>query len=122
LPSILQVEYRIGTENHVLVSAAATPLSDFHTALFAVVAFRLRLPHWLIKPFLIPIAMRIFKQDAAILKRQSDNIRRFGGEQFLSTDIDVLGGHIWRLLRQAERGDAAAAIGEVSEQRLRLRA
>jgi phenylpropionate dioxygenase-like ring-hydroxylating dioxygenase large terminal subunit len=122
LPCILQVEYRIGTENHVLVSAAATPIDDFYTALYAVVSFKLRLPHFLVKPLLIPIALRIFKQDAQILERQTEVIRRFGGEHFASTEIDVLGNHILRLLRQAERGEAVTTHGEVTERRLRLRA
>jgi hypothetical protein len=47
----------------------------------------------------------VFRQDAEILRKQTENIRHFGGEQFASTEIDVLGKHIWRLLRAAERGD-----------------
>ncbi len=53
-----------------------------------------------------PLALRVFKQDAFILAKQTETIRRFGGEQFASTEIDVLGRHIWRLLKAAERGDA----------------
>jgi phenylpropionate dioxygenase-like ring-hydroxylating dioxygenase large terminal subunit len=106
LPSIAQVEYSIGTENHILVDSVMTPISDFHTRIYAVVSFRSRLPHFLIKPFVKPLALRVFKQDAFILKKQTETIRRFGGEQFASTEIDVLGKHIWRLLKAAERGDA----------------
>jgi phenylpropionate dioxygenase-like ring-hydroxylating dioxygenase large terminal subunit len=109
LPSIAQVEYKIGTENHFIVSGAMTPVSDFHTRIFSVVSFRLRFPGWILKPFLKPLALRIFAQDARVLRLMTDNIERFGGEQFVSTDIDVLGRHIWRLLRAAERGDAASS-------------
>lgn len=106
LPSIAEVEYKIGDENHFFISAAMTPVSDFVTQINAVVSFRLRLiPAWLVKLVLKPLALRIFRQDAAVLSLQSENIRRFGGEQFASTEIDVLGRHIWRLLRTAERGD-----------------
>jgi phenylpropionate dioxygenase-like ring-hydroxylating dioxygenase large terminal subunit len=108
LPSIAQVEYRLGTENHLLVTSLCTPVSDFTTRMFAVVSFRLRVPGALVRPLLTPIAMRIFRQDAAVLKLQSDTIRRFGGEQFMSTEIDVLGPAIWRLLKQAEAGALAA--------------
>jgi hypothetical protein len=59
-----------------------------------------------VKPFVKPLALRVFQQDARILKKQTETIRAFGGEQFASTEIDVLGRHIWRLLRQAEREDA----------------
>jgi phenylpropionate dioxygenase-like ring-hydroxylating dioxygenase large terminal subunit len=116
LPSIAQVEYRIGTENHFLVDSVMTPVSDFVTRIYAVVSFRIRLiPGWLLKPFLMPLALRVFQQDARILKMQTDLIHRFGGEQFVSTEIDVMGRHIWRLLKAAERGEAAGEEkGEVS--------
>lgn len=107
LPSIAQVEYRIGTESHFLVDSVMTPVNDFVTRIFAVVSFKLRLvPGWLLKPFLLPLAMRVFQQDARILQMQTDVIHRFGGEQFVSTELDVMGRHIWRLLKAAERGDA----------------
>ena len=110
MPSIAQVEYSIGTENHIVVDSVMTPLSDFRTRVYAVVSFRTRLPAFLIRPFVKPLALRIFKQDAFMLKRQTETIQAFGGEQFASTEIDVLGKHIWRLMKAAERGDAA--VGE----------
>lgn len=115
LPSIAQVEYRLGEENHMLVTSLCTPLDDFNTRMFAVVAFRLRLPTTLLRPLVTPLAMRILRQDAAVLRAQSDTVRRFGGEQFVSTEIDLLGPHIWRLLRDAEAGSLpAAANGELT--------
>jgi hypothetical protein len=108
LPSIAQVEYRLGDDTHFCVTSMCTPVSDFYTVLHAIVSFRLRrVPGWLIKPLLEPVGRAIFAQDARMLKLQTDNLRRFGGEQFVSTEIDVLGPHIWRLMRQAERGIAA---------------
>ncbi|MDO9021748.1 MAG: aromatic ring-hydroxylating dioxygenase subunit alpha [Deltaproteobacteria bacterium] len=118
LPSIAEVEYRMGDENHLLVATAMTPVSDFVTRLWAVVSFRLRVPHTLVKRALKPLAMQIFQQDAVMLKAQTALVKRFGGEQFASTEIDVLGRHIWRLLRAAERGDAPGA--EVLEERVEL--
>jgi phenylpropionate dioxygenase-like ring-hydroxylating dioxygenase large terminal subunit len=118
LPSIAEVEYRIGDENHLLVATAMTPVSDFVTRLWAVVSFRLRVPHALVKGALKPLAMQIFQQDSVMLKAQTELVKRFGGEQFASTEIDVLGRHIWRLLRAAERGDPADA--ETTEERVEL--
>jgi phenylpropionate dioxygenase-like ring-hydroxylating dioxygenase large terminal subunit len=109
LPSIVQVEYRLGDKSHICVSTALTPVSDFCTRLFAVISFRLPLPGWLVAPFLRPLALRIFQQDASMLKRQTETIQRFGGEQYMSTAIDVLGPQIYRLLKQAERGEREAA-------------
>jgi phenylpropionate dioxygenase-like ring-hydroxylating dioxygenase large terminal subunit len=117
LPSIAQVEYGIGSENHILVDSVMTPLDDFRTRIYAVVTFRTRVPHALVKPFVKPLALRVFAQDAYILEKQTETIRQFGGEQFASTEIDVLGRHIWRLLKAAERGDTQGAE-EATEVRL----
>ncbi len=103
LPSVLQVEYRIGTENHILVTAALTPIDDFVTELHAVVALRTRVPGWLIRPFLTPIVLRVFRQDARVLAKQTDTLHRFGETRFLSTDLDLLGPHIFKLLQRAEQ-------------------
>jgi phenylpropionate dioxygenase-like ring-hydroxylating dioxygenase large terminal subunit len=119
LPSIAEVEYRIGDENHLLVATAMTPVSDFVTRLWAVVSFNLRVPHALVKRALKPLAMQIFQQDSLMLRAQTDLVKRFGGEQFASTEIDVLGRHIWRLLRAAERGEVTPT-GEVIEERVEL--
>jgi phenylpropionate dioxygenase-like ring-hydroxylating dioxygenase large terminal subunit len=105
LPSIAEVEYSIGDENHVLVASAMTPVSDFVTRVFAIVALKLRIPGAVVKPIVQPLALRIFAQDSVMLGKQTELIRKFGGEQFASTEIDVLGKHIWRLLKAAERGD-----------------
>lgn len=114
MPSIAQVEYSIGSENHIVVDSVMTPVSDFQTRIYAVVSFRTRLPGRLIEPFVKPLALRIFRQDAMILKKQTETIHAFGGEQFASTEIDVLGKHVWRLLKSAERGGAPVA-DEVDE-------
>lgn len=109
LPSIAQVEYRLGRENHILITSLFSPVTDFVTRIFAVISLRVRIPGRLIKPILEPLAMKIFKQDAEILEEQTNQIRAFGGEQFMSTDADVLGREIWRLMKQAERRDAGDA-------------
>jgi phenylpropionate dioxygenase-like ring-hydroxylating dioxygenase large terminal subunit len=118
LPSIAEVEYRIGPENHVLVATAMTPVDDFETQLYAFVSFKTRLSAAVVRPVLEPLALRIFQQDARILQRQTDNIKQFGGEQFASTEIDVLGKHIWRLMRAAERGETLG--DELSEEEKRV--
>lgn len=103
MPSIAQVEYKIGTETHFIVTSACTPVSDFETRLFALVQFRTRMPGVLLKPLLEPFARTVFAQDRKMLGLQTETIRRFGGEQFESTELDLLGPQIWRLLRDAER-------------------
>ncbi|MFN2607921.1 MAG: Rieske 2Fe-2S domain-containing protein [Acidimicrobiales bacterium] len=118
LPSIAQVEYRLG-RHHLVVTSAFTPVSDADTRLHAAVTFRGALPPWLVRAVVTPIANRIFAQDAMILRRQAETIDRFGGERFASTELDVLGTEVWRLLRRAERGDTAAL--DEGERRIRMR-
>jgi hypothetical protein len=119
LPSIAQVEYRL-EDNHLLVTSALTPVTPTETMLHSAVTFSLRVPHALIKTFIPPLAALIFAQDARILRRQAETIQRFGGEQFSSTEIDVLGQGILRLLRRAERGEPGTD-DDTPERRLRMR-
>lgn len=108
LPSIVEVEYRIGEENHIVLSAACTPHTHWETTMHAVVSARTRFPGWLVKLVVQPVALRIFGQDAVILAKQTDNIARFGEERFVSTEIDLLGPHILGLMRRAARGTLRA--------------
>jgi phenylpropionate dioxygenase-like ring-hydroxylating dioxygenase large terminal subunit len=117
MPSIAQVEYRLGADNHLLNTTAMTPVSAFETRIWAVIQLRLRLPSGLVAPLVTPLAMRILRQDGGILGLQSAAIRRFGGEHFTSTEVDVLGPHIWKLLAAAETGDMPAPF----EHRLTMR-
>ncbi|HET6349606.1 MAG TPA: aromatic ring-hydroxylating dioxygenase subunit alpha [Candidatus Krumholzibacteria bacterium] len=116
LPSVAQVEYRLG-DSHLCISAALTPVEDYVTRLFVVFSFRLPFPGALVKPVLRPFALRVFGQDAAMLARQTDTIHRFGEERYKFTEIDVLGAEIFDLLRRAERGGEPGTPGE---RRLRL--
>jgi phenylpropionate dioxygenase-like ring-hydroxylating dioxygenase large terminal subunit len=123
LPSVAQVEYRLGDASHLVVTTAMTPVDDLRTRLFSAVTFRLGVPGWLVRPLLTPVATRIFAQDARMLALQAENVARFGGERFTTTAIDVLGPQIWRLLEQAERGgveDARGAGAPEHEHRVRM--
>jgi hypothetical protein len=75
--------------------------------MWAVIQLRLPVPGRLVAPIVTPIAMRILRQDASILRLQANAIARFGGEDFTSTEIDVLGPHIWKLLAAAADGGDA---------------
>ncbi len=101
----------------VLVTTAMTPVDEWNSLLYAEVTFRLPLPTWLVRLVVTPVARRIFAQDAQLLALQSETLRRFGGERFVSTEIDVLGRHIQRLMRSAAAGGPAPAD---VEHRIRL--
>jgi len=119
LPSIAQVEYRLGEASHLLSTSVLTPISATRTVVYAVVTFRLPLPAWLVKPFVMPVAQRIFSQDAAVLSRQAEQFERFGGEKFTSTELDVLGPYVAKLLKQAASKEPAPE--GVHEHRLKMK-
>lgn len=104
LPSITQVEYRLGDKGH-LTTFFCTPVKDFSTRIFGAFQFRLGLPSWLMVRVMTPVIKRIILQDVKMLKEQGATIAAFGEECYTSTPLDLLGLQIWRLMRRA----AAAA-------------
>jgi phenylpropionate dioxygenase-like ring-hydroxylating dioxygenase large terminal subunit len=114
LPGVVQVEYQLGERTHFCITAFCSPCSDAQTKLFAVASFRTPLPGRLLSMALEPIAMRVFRQDAAILRAQSALIAEGGGPQFVSTEVDAMGPMIWRLLRTAARHEEAAEAQPIS--------
>ena len=118
LPSIAQVEYGLG-EREVIISSALSPVSEFTTRLYAVVTIKLSVPAWLIRPVVLPFALKILNQDIVMLQKQREWIQRFGGEDYCYSDVDLLGASIVRLLKksvkemvaiQAEAGEPEAVL------------
>lgn len=112
LPSIAEVEYRLGASAHLLVSSALTPVAERRTRFHTVVSWRAPLPAPLVRLAVEPIARWILRQDARILRAQSETIRRFGGAAFVSTPLDLLGPEIERWLREG-RGAAATSDARI---------
>ena len=107
LPGIAQVEYQLG-DSHFIATTQHTPISPFETRLFAAVTFKLPVPHFLVKPFVTPVATRIFKQDAQLLELQTLRLQQLG-LKYTSSELDVLGPQILMLLRQSARGELNSA-------------
>jgi len=107
LPCVVEVEYALGEKNHIVNAAALTPASDHETILYAVVSIRSRIPGWILKPVVQPLALKIFAQDAAVLAKQTATMQHFGDTQYTSTEVDLLGPHILRLLHWASGDDPA---------------
>lgn len=115
LPSVAQVEYRLG-DSGLCISAALAPVEDYRTKLFIAFSYRLPIPGWLVKPILRSFAMRIFRQDAAMLARQTETIERFGEESYKFTEIDILGSEIYDLVRRGRTPETSTPM----ERRLRM--
>ena len=119
LPSIAQIEYRVPGWLRIVNTILHLPLSPFRTRAWFVVRFWTRAPASVVRPVVLARGRQILRQDARILAAQSENVRRFGGERYASTDLDLIGNAIWLLLRravQAERdGGPAATPGQAEE-------
>ena len=112
LPSIAQIEYRIGDDIRIVNSILHLPLGPTTTRAWFVLRFRSPLPASVIGPIVKARGRKILRQDVEMLGHQTVNIRRFGGERYTSTELDLLGNAIWRMLRRAERAEQVAANGD----------
>lgn len=115
MPSITEVEYRLGEGSHLLLRGACTPVDQDHTDVIACVSVRTPLPRPLVRAVVEPVALRIFSQDAVVLRQQKACVAETGGPRFASTEIDVLGGPILRLLRDGASGVQEDSDGPLTE-------
>lgn len=105
LPCVAQVEYRAGPWLQIMNSVLHLPLSERRTrAWFVLRANSERLPTALVKSVIRLQGPHVAKQDVRVLGQQTANVRRFGGEAYSSTELDLFGTAVWRLLRHAEKG------------------
>ena len=111
LPAVLQVEYRIGGSSHFLITGFCCPQDRNNTRVFAVVCLRTPLPQTVERSLVRvaePLALKVVAQDVSILKAQTATVAHFGGKRFMSTEIDILGSSINRLLRESREQESCA--------------
>jgi len=109
LPGIAQVEYRVEDWLRITNTVLHLPMSPTLTRAWFVLRWTSPLPAAVVKPIVLAQGRFVLRQDARMLAAQSAQIERFGGERFASTELDLLGSAIWRLLRRAERNGAGDA-------------
>lgn len=102
LPSVAQVEYRLGDRGHLMTTSSLTPLSDWKTRMYAIVSIRKSFWLQLLRPVITPVAMKVVRQDQEMLIRQTSAVRE-AGEHYAYTNADTLGPGIIKLLRKAAR-------------------
>ncbi len=112
LPCIAQVEYRAGPWLHLTNSVLHLPMSEFRTRTWFILRVKSdRLPSRLVQAVIRLQGPHVAKQDKRVLERQTETVRRFGGEQYSSTDLDLFGNAIALLVRHAsEPGRVAPTI------------
>ena len=118
LPAVAQVEYRDGERSHLCATILHTPIHDTLTRAWFVQCIRLPLPKWLVRSFVARKVDQVLRQDRDALRVQTESIRRFGGERYASTELDLMGPEILRMLKQAERG--LAVDEDAPERRVRF--
>ncbi|MEY2468807.1 MAG: hypothetical protein QOF21_1505 [Actinomycetota bacterium] len=106
MPCVAQVEYRVDGWLEIFNNVIHVPLSPTTTRAWFVFRWWTPLPARLIAPIVATQGRLVLRQDKHAMAQQAKNIDRFGGERFASTDLDLLGAAIWRLLRQAERAES----------------
>ena len=55
-----------------------------------------------------------------MLKKQTATVQRFGGERTVSTEVDVIGPHILKLMRDAANGERKPPGDEPWERRFTM--
>jgi phenylpropionate dioxygenase-like ring-hydroxylating dioxygenase large terminal subunit len=110
LPSIAEVEYRLGKESQIIATTLCMPVDDECTDLLSVVSVRTALPLGPLLWLVYPVALRILAQDREILEAQTRTVAMFHGERMSSTPIDLLGPHVLHLLKRAEQDKLSEAV------------
>lgn len=118
LPTTSRVDYRFTDDRRFIITSQCTPVGDDETAVYTVVSFRFGRLGPLVRLLLEPVCRRIIAQDVRILRRQTAQIRRFGGPRFTTVPTDLFARHIRALWARAEREgspDASAWDRDVPE-------
>jgi phenylpropionate dioxygenase-like ring-hydroxylating dioxygenase large terminal subunit len=120
LPGIAQVEYRTPPDRHLISTLPHTPISELRTRFWLVSCWKVpEDKRAAARPAIEKQLDTILGQDVEILRQQTRRIRDFGGESYRSTELDLMGPEILRMLRQSERG--LAADDAKIDRRIRLR-
>ncbi len=106
LPGVAQVEYAVDGWLRIVNTILHLPLSPFRTRAWFVLDFATPLPASIVRPIIQARGKAVLQQDVEMLEAQTERVRRFGGERYTSTDLDLLGNAIWRRMRQAERAES----------------
>jgi phenylpropionate dioxygenase-like ring-hydroxylating dioxygenase large terminal subunit len=112
MPTTSRVDYRFGPDWHFIITSQCTPVTDELTDVYTVVTFHARRIGPLVRLYFEPLCRRIIRQDLAVLKAQTDDIRRFGAKHFTSVASDLVGPQIARLWREPRRAPAEKAPAE----------
>jgi phenylpropionate dioxygenase-like ring-hydroxylating dioxygenase large terminal subunit len=110
LPSVAQIEYQTDRDYRLFITLFITPIDAHQLRAYSVVTFRWGLPNWLGRAIAQPLFRQAMQQDLAVMRSQAENIDRFSGEQFVSTELDLMRPHIEYLLGKSAMASADPPI------------
>lgn len=100
LPSVIELSFHSKKGIELIITAYITPTYADYCEINAIVSFRKGLIPSSLKQWIIrKLFKAVLKQDSKILELQRQNIQKFGKEEFVSTEIDIIRPHIDSLLK-----------------------
>lgn len=96
-PGSARLEYGYANGSRILIDLHFTPRTAAATEVFVALHVEGRwAPAWAVRALAWPLLKRVNDQDAAMLRRQADNLHRFGRRSGASTELDVVRGPLER--------------------------
>ena len=105
MPNTTRVDYTWGDKRAFVISSHITPVSDYQSMVYTVIAFRFGWLTRLLRPFFGWYTRQVIEQDVVIMANQVKNLKHFGGGEFMSTEADVIHEYIESLREWAESGE-----------------
>ncbi|MGW9123686.1 Rieske 2Fe-2S domain-containing protein [Paenibacillus chitinolyticus] len=100
MPGVAQIEYSSAKGLTLLITAVMRPTSFAYQDIYAVITMkRGRFTNGLKKRVLTPFLKRALNQDIAIVETQQQTIERWGGENFHSTQADLIRPYLEQLMK-----------------------
>ncbi|MDP3072749.1 MAG: aromatic ring-hydroxylating dioxygenase subunit alpha [Opitutaceae bacterium] len=105
-PGTAQLEYTGPAGPQFLLTSMFTPCDERTVLIHSCISTpRKMAPAWLKKSVLRAVFGRVLRQDQDVLRRQQENIDRFGGAKFTSTPLDVMRPHLLYFINHPEKAD-----------------
>lgn len=114
-PATSRVDYSFSNGMHYIISSACTPVDNETTDVYTVITFRIKWIGHLVALYFKPLSRLIIKQDVDVLLAQTANIKKFGSEDFVVLDTDLLIKAIRQWRRAIDKGVAPPAAGQQQE-------
>lgn len=104
LPHTVRVDYRFGPKRHLVTVSNCTPVDDDTTRVYTTVSTRFPVISAAVSRVVRRMTDKILEQDRQILEDQAEQLRHFGGAEFVWTTPDEPCAFIARAYKLYENG------------------